>query len=321
MSSSIHYIAHNFYNSWAKDNVKFDGLWFYVFHEFDKIWISNNNRYLNDKISAFIKKTTTCDNTKIRQIRSILQELCRDKSFADKLDKQPYSFPLSNGLVVDLTTGMTRLRTVNDYWSFYSDGYLCDDTSVAEKYIESICLESEELKMWMGYSMTMDRDNTFYIIHGDGCSGKSTFLTIMNLILNHAFQSAPIYKPVEYFTNRHAQDTFNTTRLFALTDDDNRRLSQLSQQEIDELVKNRKCVLITHKKEYLTYKNVKIFNFHKSFKSQNEVEYVNSLKTTYLDQFVTLAVKYAQKYFDRRYEPGGEIFNECQNNIRELIKN
>jgi hypothetical protein len=58
---------------------------------------------------------------------------------------------------------------------------------------------------------------------------------------------------------------------------------------------------------------VKIFRFNRVFESNEEnCQYVKDLQTKYFDQFVTLAVKYANKVILKAYEPGGDIYNECQ---------
>ena len=207
-----------------------------------------------------------------------------------------------------------RQRTSADYWDFCSAGSLCLDTTIAEKYILEICNNdeqmAEELKCWMGYVLTTCTNSyKFAIIVGSGCNSKSRFLRILRNVMNL------LYERVGY----EQQPIDESVRLVEISEN-----VKLSTQYLENVC----CEIVKHKFVYMTNKfdetmlnerlkkYVKIFYFNRVFESSDEYcQYIEDLETVYIDQFVTLAVKYANKHILKAYEPGGYIYNKCEEKI------
>ena len=108
---------------------------------------------------------------------------------ADCLDADPWAFNCANG-TLDLRTGELRRHNQSDLISKISEIAYDPDARcpIWEKFIAEIFENDEELVRFVhaacGYTLTGDtREQVFFILHGCGSNGKSTFIGVLRDIL------------------------------------------------------------------------------------------------------------------------------------------
>ncbi len=151
----------------------------------------NTNFKGMDKLCNQIQCTAHVNNVTaaLKRQRSLI-----DPAFIDKINSIPHLFPIANGLVVDLKTGETRKRTINDLFSFESPLSLGDSSNKKfRKALQDFCYEPDRklmrrklgyLKRVCGYFLTgCNKGRCFYIFHGAGHNGKSTLLGMLERLL------------------------------------------------------------------------------------------------------------------------------------------
>lgn len=109
---------------------------------------------------------------------------------AGDLDADPWAFNCSNG-TIDLRTGELRQHSRDDLISKMSDIPYNPDTQcpIWERFITEIFERDDELVKFVhqacGYTLTGDtREQVFFILHGCGSNGKSTFISVLRDILD-----------------------------------------------------------------------------------------------------------------------------------------
>jgi len=108
---------------------------------------------------------------------------------ANDLDADPWVFNCANG-AIDLRTGEMRPHNRDDLISKMSDIPYYPDARCPtwERFITGIFEDDEELVRFVhnaaGYTLTGDtREQVFFILHGSGSNGKSTFIGALRDIL------------------------------------------------------------------------------------------------------------------------------------------
>lgn len=114
----------------------------------------------------------------------------------EKLDANPYLFGCSNG-IVDLKSGELRDGKKED-WITRSTSVAFSPSATCpkfEKFLEEIMEHDQEMiaYLWrvLGYCMTgSTKERAFFIFHGHGRNGKTTFLEVVKAMLGQYAQSA-----------------------------------------------------------------------------------------------------------------------------------
>lgn len=108
---------------------------------------------------------------------------------AAQMDADPWAFNCLNG-TIDLRTGELRPHNRVDMISKLSPVVYDPDAKapVWEQFLQDIFQRDQELIQFVqaaaGYTMTGDtREQVFFILHGRGSNGKTTFITVMREIL------------------------------------------------------------------------------------------------------------------------------------------
>lgn len=115
---------------------------------------------------------------------------------ACELDNGTFFFACTNG-TIDLTNGSLRPAKPSDLSTRctnlqYDSEALCP---LFDKFLSEIMCGNEEMicYLWrvLGYCLTGEvREHVFFILHGDGLNGKSTFVDILKAVLSGYAQSA-----------------------------------------------------------------------------------------------------------------------------------
>lgn len=96
-----------------------------------------------------------------------------------------WSFPLKNGKLYDVKTGLIRDRIVTDIWTWELPYCIVDDTSRGEEYISDLCdndLElTQELIDIVGYCYTPSNHLKLgFVLIGPANCGKTTFINFVS---------------------------------------------------------------------------------------------------------------------------------------------
>lgn len=143
------------------------------------------------KLAKSIMDKIDTDGTK-KKVISCLTKYMLDTQFYDKLDQQQTMLPIDKLKVIDLTTGKTRERRQDDYFTFEAPVCLTDDRSFGKKFFMDLAKERESLAIYMAtkclyYCTGLTFDRSFDQWLGDGSNGKSSLLTILDTILSNRY--------------------------------------------------------------------------------------------------------------------------------------
>ena len=148
-----------------------------------------------------IMKTNIGKSKTIQNIYSYLLSKYFNKDLALKMDNNDNIIPVKGGKVIDLSTGLIRDRTYNDYFTYEKDTeYLGNKENLTQNadkfFLELACGDVEKknyLKLVMGSAITSyTQMKCFFILYGnEGNNGKSTLMAIMQNIFNDLYVALP----------------------------------------------------------------------------------------------------------------------------------
>ena len=146
----------------------------------------NEEEKLLDIVKAFKKALKlSYGTTNSRKVFTQAKTKLKDLSFVDIVNTFSHLFPIKNGLVVDLKTGKTRERTKADLFSYECNVELTND-KLGAKFISDVMLDNKELISYFqivnGLFLTGDNNREYYVFHGKGRNGKSTYSKIIQAI-------------------------------------------------------------------------------------------------------------------------------------------
>ena len=308
--------------------------------------ISNEQRIEVIKLSNRL-----CDSVPCKSILVFLKNEIRDPTFYDTLNRRlPHHLPISNGLVIDLKTGKTRLRNRGDRFTYYSNvSYIDDKTDYFTKFISNIMCDNiehiEYLQKVLGYCITGDISaRVFFIWWGNGANGKSIILNLMKEILDTAYQ--PVSKEVfikgnnkcggcevlelkdcrlATFSESNAKDCLNEALIKMISGNDSITARGLYKNPVTFTPICKLVLCTNHKPEFngedkANTDRVRFIPFNARFidNPTKPNEYIKVLgmdkiiTEKYLDEFFSFCVQGSIKYFsDQKFEPPSGI-KECQ---------
>lgn len=144
---------------------------------------------------------SVCKRSYLKDVVELITPTMTDDKIFEKLDKvQPLLLPIKGCLVVDLQTGITRPRSITDYFTWE-----CDVKPVkkySEFFLKAInnimCNDMQRvdyLKKVLGYCLTGSIEaQSYFIWYGKGSNGKSLILNLLAALLGKACK--PVAKGV-----------------------------------------------------------------------------------------------------------------------------
>ncbi len=326
-------------------------LWEYcIDDQFSKMVID----YLSAK---FEKKISKCSDAKqLKQLYSAYKRFTKgahganvwklakielqDKSFLEKVNRNPDLLPIRDGNVVDLRTRSKRCRTKEDMFSFELKVDLLEkdhELKHAKKFFNDIMGDDQDkvsfLTKMLGYSMTGRTDlRVFQSYLGKTTNGKSTLLEIMEEILglfcvsvdekvivatkNISTGASPHLMCLQFcrlavFSETAKGQKINGGLIKAITGQDKITARGLYKDQIvfrtqGKLVIVSNCKLRFDALDGAMIKRFLLFPFAITFKNkpvkENErkldKQFVENLKTKWLDEVFTLLCDGAKRYYD-----------------------
>ena len=260
---------------------------------------------------------------------------CND--FETRLNNKHDYFPIKNGLKVDMKKGTTSERTKEDYFSFYCQVGLVNETPHADKFFREVMpnIENREfLRKCLGYCMTGDTSaQCFFVVYGKGANGKSEMCRNLELIMNKFFHTCGdsifelkqngggaspdqmdlMGKRCGTYSEGATSDNMNLNMplLKRLSGQDSITTRALYKNNVTFRA-NIKLILATNfvpsiDEDDSCKRRLKYLFFDSSFKSnpdpkkKNEFkideDFINKLQTEYLDEVFTWIMKGAQQYY------------------------
>jgi len=130
-------------------------------------------------------------------VEQVITTPCFRPEFQTEVNSSKYELPIRDGYVVDLRTGVSRLRKPCDNWSFELDvsnrGTMCPDAMAdARRFFLSIANGDQDLANYiiaiLGYSLTAETtEHNLFVFWGAGSNGKSTLVDIIQKIMKKFF--------------------------------------------------------------------------------------------------------------------------------------
>jgi len=174
--------------------------------------IKNREQYPNEPSDDEITEKIKVIEESIKKIRKVCSDikslgkgvsclksvlhLYKDNDFEQLLDREPDELPIKGHRVIRLDTRQVRPRCKKDLWTYELNvEYIKSDYKNITKFVNNITLNNqvytEYMRMLTGYSFTgrID-DRKFYIAHGNGSNGKSSYFGLVNAILGSGYCNA-----------------------------------------------------------------------------------------------------------------------------------
>lgn len=323
--------------------------------EEDKTISTDKKKEYSKLIITLEKKTyKMMDYNMLSKIMNFYQVRINDKSFYEKLNRAcPYHLPIKDGLLINLKTGKTRLRTKNDYFTYSCNvKYTTEKTDFFKKFISSImCDNDDNLKYFqkmLGYTLTGDNTaRVFFIWWGYGANGKSIILNLMKEILgnvnyltvaksvfinNGKNSNGPEMVPLKdcrlaTFSETNASDCLNESLIKMITGNDNISCRALYKDPM-EFKPICKLILCTnHKPDFngddqANIDRVRFIPFNARFtddetNKKNEYKKIAGIDKIiidkYLNEFFSFCVDGAVEYYKNSIFNPPEEIKEAQN--------
>jgi putative DNA primase/helicase len=262
-----------------------------------------------------------------RTFASSLTSYCLDVLFEEKLDRHPSLLPIKDNKVIDLMTGEIRTRTILDFFTFESPVSKTDSTLNAESFFLSISNGDTNLSIYLQtlllyFLSGLTFDRSFYQFIGpSGMNGKSTFINIIEKILNctcvvgekkaiikdprhpsrnegaNPFLLASEGKKVMTFTETEQNEQLNSSSLKILTGGDRISCRALFSNDIKSFVPTAKILICSnyplefHNNDTAVKARAKYIPFNHVFdRNENFKHDLLSNKFGLLSEIFTLAV-------------------------------
>lgn len=260
-----------------------------------------------------------------------------DYTFQKKLNSIPHLLPIRKGLVIDLKTGKTRNRRLDDYFDFEIDlDFTPTKTNNSEKFFAQIFRNEKDVvdyvQMSLGYCITGEiNQRCIYIFWGKGSNGKSTLCDLLQLIMGklcvsvekkvfikdnghgagHTAHLIPLIgSRLAIFSETEDTDELNESTIKQLTGGDMISARQLYGKQFQFKPVSKYIVLTNHKPKFkLTQAmidRVRLIPFLARFSNEkilkenetkSDFEFIEKLKTIYLSEIFTWLCLGAIKYY------------------------
>jgi len=281
------------------------------------------------KIKALQKLESNLKNTNfLKNVITFYVSSYENKEFTTLINKDKFNLPLKNGKIIDLRTKVVRDRIKSDFFSFECPVSLIDDCSEAKTFIHSLSDDIQHtnyLQRLFGYFMSGDVSHRgFYIFWGVGCNGKSSTMNILKNILKQFYTgisedifikkernggATPELMPLlnarlAVFSEGDEKSKLNSKRIKALTGQDEISARALYQDQITFTPQAKLIMLTNEKPEFDTsdraiIDRINFIPFTKRFiKNKKNTDYIETLQTTYLDQFFSFFAEGAKLWFE-----------------------
>lgn len=121
-----------------------------------------------------------------------------DPQFVTTLNRDAFSLPVAGGQLIDLRTGATRQRELDDRWTMECPVQYNPhaDLSLITRWLSDLFLNRAEmvafLQRILGYALTgLVDEQRLFIMYGDGSAGKTTLSNMLKSVLGEFFAGVP----------------------------------------------------------------------------------------------------------------------------------
>lgn len=318
------------------EELNYDKYTTYIFNFFNET-INNIEKVVGKTDSKKISKLiNSFDNRSyIKDIMERMAGTLTDVNFTGKLNKQIEFLPIKDNKKINLRTLEILERKAEDYFTFSSDVEFVDKTPNADKFFKQLMPNKENreyLRKCLGYLLTGSTEaQAFFIMYGSGGNGKSTLSSLLQKILGKFY----VQCHDDIFNNK-ASSSGSASPYFAellgkrcgvysegeTADKMDINIKTLKQISGEDLVKARDlykgpiefhadvklCLLSNFIPPLTAEKAVKdrvryIFLDQDFRKSNNvDVEFIDNLKTKYLNEVFSWMAKGAKDYYENEKE-------------------
>lgn len=261
--------------------------------------------------------------------------------FHSKLNSSPNELPIKDGIIINLKTLETRIRTENDLFDFEVNCRFIKNNDIpnANKFFMSLMCNDIEITNYLqyilGYSMTGETDlRSIFILWGKGSNGKSVTFELLKSILHklcitvdkkifikndkqntgHTAHLMPLVGArMAIYSETEENDELNSSTIKSLTGNDTISVRPIYGEQTDIKPFCKYLLLTNHKptfniRDQALIDRIKYIPFNARFidnpKLQNEFirdnQFIEDLKTKYLDEVFTWLCIGANKYYNNR---------------------